>query len=131
MREILFRGRCEKSNDWICGDLIHGVGHKQGNVYIMPNKHNLAYVKHCDPLDGVKVIPETVGQFTGLEDKNKKKIFEGDVIEDFRKSFKYKCVFRDNGAFEFQNTTTLNYSMLHEIWDAVIVGTELAECRTA
>ncbi len=80
-REIKFRGRCVHSNDWVCGDLIHGVGGKVGNLYILPKKLNLAYVKHCNPLDGVKVITETVGQFTGLFDDQQKEIYEGDVVE--------------------------------------------------
>ena len=41
-REIKFRGRCVRSNDWVHGDLIHGVASKSGNLYILPNRINLA-----------------------------------------------------------------------------------------
>lgn len=76
-REILFRGK-DKDGNWVEGDLIHGVGYyKSGKLFILPIKHNLAYVPNCDPLDGVEVIPETVGQFIGKHDSVR--IFEGDI----------------------------------------------------
>jgi hypothetical protein len=71
-REITFRGlKADGSNEWIYGDLIHNyIHHKTG----------------CSIVNGGgciwhEVIPETVGQFTGLTDKNGTRVFDGDEIE--------------------------------------------------
>lgn len=85
-REILFRAITTCNHELVYGDLIHGVGKKNGKIYILPIIENFVYVKTKEkpnPIDGYEVIPETVGQFTGLTDtkNNNRKIFEGDIYK--------------------------------------------------
>ena len=99
MREILFRGKRTDNDEWIKGYLhkTYGVG-KGYRAYAIQVQDIDTYM--CRP-HSHEVQPETVGQFTGLIDKNGKKIFEGDILKGlFRFSMPvYSIVSFNDGAF--------------------------------
>ena len=114
MREILFRGKRLDNGEWVTGYLEYfysKAGTRKLHCFISVWGETLHTVD-----------PATVGQFTGLEDKNGKRIFEGDVV---RYGNRTGYVIFGNGCFCVQDSMTQNHPAIDIVmfqWDVTVIG---------
>ena len=94
MREILFRGKRTDNGEWV-------EGHYYKAKYCRTDDELYDYItvphpkEYNEPSSHYIVNPDTVGQYTGVTDKNGERIFEGDIVK-----YKDACKFGDNDKME-------------------------------
>ena len=108
MREILFRGKRVDNGEWIQGDIVQFPVH--GVVRIVEQEPSYK---------DAEVDSDTVGQYTGLTDKNGRKIFEGDIIH-----LEYSQVFF-GGVYFGEYTAEVSYKEGCFITDGMNNGDEI------
>ena len=123
MMEILFRGKRLENGEWVYGSLF--VGFKKS--YICLEAIAMYNFDGALCLGGfAEVSLESVGQYTGLKDKNGNRIFEGDILSIWNES--HDVVVFEDGAFYLENTSIpMRFANKFEVIGNITDNPELLE----
>lgn len=100
MREIKFRGKRVDTGEWVYGAFVPDALETPDNDLITWGFIR-RYNRDIGKMETIEVARESVGQYTGLRDKNGKRIYEGDIVN--RRGGEYW-----QGCYEFDDTITIS-----------------------
>ena len=124
MREILFRGKSTETNQWIYGGFhiwekrqvcaLDNDRLKDDEISYVITVNSFADWNMPRTMQAVEVIADTVGQYTGLTDRNGRKIFEGDIVNILTENEEFGIITYDDGGF-FVDASTFSVDFMNNI----------------
>lgn len=124
MRDILFRGKSTETNQWCYGGFhiwkkrqICVLGDdklKDDEISYVITVNSFADWNMPRTMQAVEVIADTVGQYTGLTDRNGRKIFQGDIVNILTENEEFGIITYDDGGF-FVDASTFSVDFMNNI----------------